>query len=180
MRYFTSDLHFFDHMIITYCNRPYDSVDSMNNDLAKRFSISAGNASEVYILGDILGSDKSDLSLAHTKEAMEMLGIRDLPFHLVLGNHDHLTERQYLEIGFKTVSRLKFIEIDGRKVMLTHDPCMVQPRNTLAMCGHIHTLFSENYQPLRNTLAVNVSVEVRDYKPLSELDFIKIAASYNF
>ncbi|MDR3353861.1 MAG: hypothetical protein LBO21_02335, partial [Synergistaceae bacterium] len=86
---------------------------------------------------------------------------------------DNLEADVYKKIGFRSVRKLGFVDINGLKFMLTHDPCMVQPRNTLAICGHIHTLFAENWQPSRNTLTINVCVEMRNYEPVSEAEIFE-------
>ena len=180
MRYFTSDQHFYDSDIISYCNRPYDTPEEMNADMIKRFSQKTRDASEIYIIGDIFGSAQPRRPFEACLEVMRSLDIGRCPFHLIRGNHDSLSDEEYLEIGFNTVQNLAFIETETGRVMLTHDPCMVQPIGTLAICGHIHTLFSENWQPMRNTLSVNVSVEVRDYEPLSEHEFLALVRKYDY
>lgn len=174
MRYFTSDQHFFDSDIMTYSDRPYKSVEEMNEDMIARFLAKTEDADEIYILGDIFGSCVPRSPFAACKSVMERLGVSERPFHLVLGNHDNLKPDEYLEIGFETVKTLGFMKIGGLNAMLTHDPCMVQPRDTFAICGHIHTLFAENWQPERNTFTINVSVEVRNYEPVSEAEIVEI------
>ncbi|MDR3321928.1 MAG: metallophosphoesterase family protein [Synergistaceae bacterium] len=174
LRYFTSDQHFFDSDIITYSDRPYESVEEMNEDMIARFLAKAGDADEVYVLGDIFGSCPPRSPFAACKSVMERLGVHERPFHLVLGNHDHLEPKEYLEIGFESVKTISFTTIGGMNVMLAHDPCMVQPRDTLAICGHIHTLFAENWQPERNTFTINASVEVRNYEPIAEAEILEI------
>ena len=173
MRYFTSDLHFFDPDIISYCDRPYRSVAEMNEDLVARFNRKTAEASEVYILGDLLGETQPSDIFEACRGILEQMGIARRPFHLVLGNHDPLSKEQYLRMGFRTVERLSFLKIASHSVMLTHDPCMVQLKGTVALCGHVHTLFCENWQPLRGNFTVNVSVEVRDYAPMSEEEFLE-------
>jgi calcineurin-like phosphoesterase family protein len=154
--------------------RPYQSVEEMNDDIVRRFLAKTQDATEVYILGDIVGS-RIALPLADaSREVMTRLGIRQRPFHLVLGNHDILSDEEYLGMGFTSVNKIEHIILDGMKVMLTHDPCMVQPPDTLAICGHIHTLFSENWQPARNTFTINVGVEARGYEPVSEMEILEI------
>jgi calcineurin-like phosphoesterase family protein len=148
----------------------------MNDDLIARFTDKTREASEIYILGDILGGCCPDSPYPLCLNVMRRLGIDSRPFHLIQGNHDTLSHEEYGKIGFQSVKKLEFIEIGEREVMLTHDPCMVQPRNTLALCGHVHTLFSENWQPLRNTYTINVSVEVRNYQPVSEAEILAIVA----
>ena len=180
VRYFTSDQHFFDSDIISYCNRPYDTPTEMNADMIRRFNEKTKGADEIFIAGDIFGSSQPRHPFEACLEVMKALGIGRCPFHLIRGNHDSLSTEEYLKIGFNSVRNLHFIETEAGRVMITHDPCMVQPRNTLAICGHIHTLFLENWQPLRNTLTVNVSVEVRGYEPISEHEFLELVRRYDY
>ncbi|MDR0647871.1 MAG: metallophosphoesterase family protein [Synergistaceae bacterium] len=180
MRFFTSDQHFFDCDIMDYCDRPYEDASAMNEGIISRFNDVARDASEVYMLGDIFGTSQPDSPLEACRGVLERLGARERPFHLIAGNHDNMTREEYLEAGFASVKHLDFIKIGDYDVMLTHDPCMIQPKNTLALCGHIHTLFRENWQPERNTLAINVCVEVRDYKPVSERDILDIVARSDY
>lgn len=175
-RYFTSDQHFFDGDIISYTDRPYSTPQEMNSDMIERFLSKTHDATEIYILGDMLGSGQPSNPYNACGEILEKLKIHEKPFHLIRGNHDTLSNEEYLELGFSTVKKIDFIEIGGLKVMITHDPCMVQPRNLLAVCGHIHTLFYENWQPDRMTLTINVSVEMRNYEPVSEDEILGIAA----
>jgi calcineurin-like phosphoesterase family protein len=149
-------------------------VDAMNYDIARRFREKMSDADEVYILGDIFGKNVLASPFELCMKLMESLGIRERPFHLVLGNHDILTDEEYVKVGFASVKRLDFIDLGGMRTMLTHDPCMVQPVGTLALCGHVHALFSENWQPARNTFTINVSVEMRNYAPVSEAEIVDI------
>lgn len=175
MKYFTSDLHFFDVDILAFADRPYANPEEMNEDLAARFLAKTRDADEIYILGDLFGSKPPGDPYEATKRMMERLGIRDRPCHLMRGNHDHLSDDEYRRIGFRTVmNKFAFIELRGARFMISHDPCMVQPRDTLAICGHVHTLFSENWQPVRNTFTINVAVEVRNYEPLSEAELLAL------
>lgn len=170
MKWFTSDLHFFDSGIIEYAGRPFASAEEMNAALIKNFLERTRGEGEIYILGDIFGMRGCPAdAFEQTRDIFRQMGIGERPFHLMRGNHDHLTDDQYREIGFRTVMHgYAHIEACGRRVMITHDPCMVQPRGTAAICGHIHTLFAENWSPLRETFTVNVAVEVRGYAPVSE------------
>jgi calcineurin-like phosphoesterase family protein len=173
-RYFTSDQHFFDSGIMDYCDRPYKSVEEMNDDIIQRFIAKTADGGEVYIIGDIFGSRQPPAPFESCVRVMKRLGIDERPFHLVRGNHDNMRTDEYLKAGFKSVKNIDSIDIGGLRFMLTHDPCMIQPAGTLAICGHIHTLFSENWQPLRNTFTVNVSVEVRNYEPVSEDEILEL------
>jgi calcineurin-like phosphoesterase family protein len=152
----------------------------MNDDIIRRFAEHTRDASEIYLLGDIFGSCQPEFPRDACISVMKKMGVHERPFHLVLGNHDNLNEAEYLEAGFTSVRTLDFIEIGGFNFMLTHDPCMVQPKDTLAICGHIHTLFAENWQPSRNTFTINVSLDVRDYSPVSEREILDLVARSNY
>jgi calcineurin-like phosphoesterase family protein len=180
LRYFTSDLHFFDPDILAYCDRPYATVQEMNEEMISRFVTKTKEASEIFIIGDIFGNRQPDSPHSTCRRLMDMLGIGSRPFHLILGNHDSFEAEVYREIGFQSVKRLEFVDISGFRFMLTHDPCMVQPMDTLAICGHIHTLFSENWQPERNTFTVNVSVEMRNYEPVSEAEILEMVTKSGY
>ena len=74
------DPHFYHKNIIRYCNRPFDSVDAMNEALIKNWNSAVGKYDIVYILGDfaLCGKDK-------IIEIAQKLNGRK---RLILGNHD--------------------------------------------------------------------------------------------
>lgn len=176
MRYFISDVHFFDEGIIFYCDRPFASVEEMHSALVENFRRKTSGGGEIYMLGDIMGMNGGAAQRDGCLELLKSMGLgtADMPFHLILGNHDTLPTDDYLSMGFASVERTGRIGIGGFSAMLTHDPCMAQPRNTLAICGHIHTLFDEIYNAERNTLTINVCVERRNYEPVSEKEILEI------
>lgn len=176
MKFFTSDQHYFDTDIMTFADRPYADVGEMNEDMIAKFVSRVSDEDEVYMLGDIFGGKPPADQVGALSHILKRLGIERIPFHLIRGNHDKLSDDEYRACGFRTITR-GFTYIDdvaGMRAMLTHDPCMVQPKDTLAICGHIHTLFKENWQPMRGTFTVNVGVEVRDYAPISEAEIADI------
>lgn len=52
MIYFTSDHHFWHANIIRYCNRPFNSVEKMNEILIQIWNDLVAPEDEVYYLGD--------------------------------------------------------------------------------------------------------------------------------
>jgi HD-GYP domain-containing protein (c-di-GMP phosphodiesterase class II)/calcineurin-like phosphoesterase family protein len=184
-RYFTSDLHFFDNGIIWYCDRPYLDVEEMHRELSKNFVKTTQDAEEIYLLGDIctgLSAQEAGagLTIEQLQEAASSLGVGTKPFYLLRGNHDLLLPHFYLDVGFKSISMRLEMEVAGYKALLCHDPSMAQRPNTLCICGHLHHLFREHYNAERNILAVNVGVDVRNYKPLSEDEIADIIERYRF
>lgn len=173
MKYFISDLHFFDAGIIYYCDRPFASVEEMHRVLVGNFNRKVAGEGEVYVLGDIVGMKGG---IEKCGPLLKEMGIDDprTPFRLIRGNHDLLPDEEYLKMGFVSVEEVCRARVAGYDAMLAHDPCMIQPCGTLAICGHIHTLFGELYNEERNMLAINVGVERRGYAPVSEAEIAAI------
>ena len=52
MKYYTSDLHLFHKNIIEYENRPFSSIEEMNNTIIDNINYRLSPDDELYILGD--------------------------------------------------------------------------------------------------------------------------------
>jgi calcineurin-like phosphoesterase family protein len=72
------------------------------------------------------------------------------------------------------------MDVAGHRALLCHDPAAAQRPNTLCICGHLHHLFREYYNAERNILVINVGVDVRGYKPVSEEEIAGIIESRRF
>lgn len=78
--FFTADHHFGHENIIKFSERPFESLEHMNEELIKRWNEKIGPGDTVYHLGDIsLG--KPDF----TKEILDRLNGN---IHLIKGNHE--------------------------------------------------------------------------------------------
>lgn len=63
MIWFTSDHHFGHANVIKYCNRPFDSVEEMDDELIDRWNSFVGQNDRIYHLGDFTlggGSQAAD------------------------------------------------------------------------------------------------------------------------
>ena len=164
--WFTSDSHFYHANIIKYCNRPFASVEEMNEKLIENWNSVVGKDDLVWCLGDFcLGPDQKK----HIPELVSKLNGR---INLVLGNHDHNSVKFYYDAGFIRVYDSKVIINDF--VILTHAPLMFLNDNTpfFQVFGHVHC--SELYPTFSKTSCC-VCVERHDYKPIS---WKKIQAEY--
>ncbi|MDN3204483.1 ligase-associated DNA damage response endonuclease PdeM [Algoriphagus sediminis] len=86
----------------------------------------------VYFLGDIFHSDVND----QWKVLNNFLGsFRNIEFHLILGNHDILSEDFYSESCF-TIHKRPLEIIDG--LFLSHEPLEILSEEKFNICGHIH------------------------------------------
>lgn len=156
--WFTSDTHFYHTNIIKYCNRPFNSVEEMNEKLIANWNSVVGKDSIVWHLGDFcLGPDQK-------KHIPELVSKLNGKINLVLGNHDHNSVKFYYDAGFNRVYDRKVIINDF--VILTHAPLMFLNDNTqfFQIFGHVHD--SELYPTFSKT-GCCICVERHNYKPIS-------------
>lgn len=176
MIFFTSDLHIGHANIIKYCNRPFSSVDEMNNGLIKNFNEILTSQDVVYHLGDF-SLNKKNISIINKFNGEH---------HLIVGNHDDCYPwrafnpnkvARYIAAGFKTVQKSLELDIDGLGLcLLEHFPyagdsqendrySINRPardiKHKYLLCGHVHNVFK-----MRENV-INVGVDVWDYKPVS-------------
>ena len=51
--WFTSDLHFWHKNICKYCNRPYDTVEEMNEAIVENWNKVVKDDDVIFVLGDL-------------------------------------------------------------------------------------------------------------------------------
>jgi len=78
---FTSDLHFGHENVMRFDNRPFETVEEMDEELIKRWNAKVGKGDLVYVLGDMIWR-----SLAN--EAVNLLRRLNGQIILIKGNHD--------------------------------------------------------------------------------------------
>jgi calcineurin-like phosphoesterase family protein len=125
MFFFTADTHLGHDNIIRYCNRPFASVDEMDETIIKNWNSVVSKTDTVYHLGDF--SFKNPL-----------IYLRRLNGNIILieGNHDKgdLT-------GFSSVHKMKTIVIEKTTIVLCHFAMRVWEKshfNSWHCYGHSH------------------------------------------
>ena len=78
--YFTADLHFGHANIIKHCDRPFSTVEEMDEHLIMAWNSRVRQHDRVYIIGDFMFRNKE----SPTSYLSRMKGKK----HLLLGNHD--------------------------------------------------------------------------------------------
>lgn len=179
--WFTSDLHFFHKAIIGMCNRPYSSVQEMNEALIDNWNRRVRPKDRIYILGDF--------AFAGVQAQKEIVARLNGYKIFVKGNHDKGLKK-LLEIGFDDVMENDFIHIGKHKVLVSHFPYhpmdsyekkngvvltenigyehdrrylhkrIVDDGKTFLLHGHCHLAWRQYQRQL------NVGVDVWDYKPV--------------
>ena len=165
----TADPHFGHRNIIHHCARPYKNEHQMERDIVKKHNSVVSPQDEVWILGDFIwyGPERTP----YYRKILDQLNGQK---HLVFGNHDQGAGLWYVEMGFLSAHTSMIMEIDGHRLFLTHDMAQgqVMPEDTIIVCGHVHTLFTEfiERQPV-----INVGLDVRNFTPMRIEEVIEIA-----
>lgn len=165
--YYIADTHFGHANIIRFCNRPFESVEQMDEFMIDAWNARVGVDDDVYIVGDFCFRNA-----VSAKTILEQLAGRK---HLIIGNHD--------KKWMKTVNLSDFfVEVDhalhavdesNRQVWMCHYPCMTWPgaryETSFHVYGHIHNNTNDAFWPLLKTYsnALNAGVEVNGYKPVT-------------
>lgn len=159
MIFFTADLHFSHTRIIDYCNRPFSSIEEMNNELIYRWNAIVRPKDTIFLLGD----------LGFGRAALDCISKLNGEIILIKGNHDYGFSTTALKrVGIADVyNRRKIqIRIPGHPIInLRHYPKYKRPG--LNLCGHVHTDW------LIDNGFVNVGVDMWDFAPMS-LDYLKL------
>ena len=148
-----SDTHFGHEAIIRYCNRPFTSVEEMDQIMIKRWNETVSNNDIVIHLGDFsfYGKDK-------TREIIQKLNGKKI---LIMGNHDNYSEQFYRDAGFHTVSRFPIIY--DNFYMLSHAPLQLTETTCYFNCyGHVHN----DNKFVDNATSRCYSVERTGYRPV--------------
>lgn len=128
--WFTSDHHFGHKRIIELANRPFSSVEEMDEEMVRRWNAVVAPGDMVYHLGDFAFAD-------HTPYLARLKGQK----RLVLGNHDH-SNRVNKAKGWATVDSLLHVTLpDKALVVLCHYAMRVWNRShhgAIHLYGHSH------------------------------------------
>lgn len=160
--FYTADLHLGHAAIISLCNRPYSSVEEMNEALVENIRKVVTPKDDLWIVGD-LAMTRGDEGRALVTRLFKRIPGRK---HLITGNHDKEWVRN---LSWTSVSPLHEVKDEGRRVTLCHYPLMTWPgsrHGALHLFGHVH----DNWRGCRG--AVNVGVDLWDYRPVT-LDEIR-------
>jgi len=197
MIFFTSDLHFGHENVITYENRPFENKKKMDEELIKLWNSVVSIEDEVYVLGDFSLSKKNIVDIGN-----RLNGVKKI----VPGNHDYCFNLKnkspekiqsiidtYRAAGFEIMPEmLSFILPCGAKVLLCHfpyaninqgdtgyEPRYIEKRpkredDRWLIHGHVHG----KWDIRREERCFNVSVEVRNYRPISAYEIGLLIREY--
>ena len=129
--WFTSDTHFGHANIIGYSDRPFGSVDEMDDALITRWNACVGPDDTIWHLGDFVFRN----ALPTERYLARLAGRK----HLIWGNHDDAATRALP--GWSTSQPYAEITVDDTRLVLFHYALRVWNRShggAVHLYGHSH------------------------------------------
>jgi calcineurin-like phosphoesterase family protein len=188
--WFTSDTHFCHANIIKYSNRPFASVEQMNEALIQRWNSCVKPTDSVIHLGDY--------GLGGLENCLPILSRLNGRKYLVPGNHDKCSpsyypldkrhravdfQQRYLDAGFEDIcENVQMIETELLGyVVLSHFPYVgdsgpedrhvefrPKDKGMWLIHGHVHERWAQRGK------MINVGVDARNGYPVSEEQIAEI------
>ena len=161
--YFTSDTHFYHNNIIRYCNRPFSSVEEMNDRIIENWNDKVSKDSIIFHLGDFAFCNERQLA----ELVPQLMGT----IILIKGNHDSKNNK-FLESIFTEVYSQLYITIEKQSIYLNHFPLLCFPRRAWNLFGHVHSkpgISNIDTSKLKycTSTQYDVGMDLNNYTPIS-------------
>ena len=172
--YFTSDLHFGHRNIMVYCDRPFESVEEMDEQLIQNYNSVVPEDGIVINSGDLTfyrssNSDKVKYILSRLNGTM----------YLVPGNHDYawllemlkgvpnvIVTNNMLEMSVKTEDEGKTTQ----NISVCHYPMISwnhSHKGAWQLYGHHHGSYSEEEKDKLDFKQIEIGADCWKYFPIS-------------
>lgn len=132
--WFVADTHYGHEAVIRFGNRPWGSVDEMNEGLVEAWNAVVSPRDEVWHLGDVsfIGAT-----------ALDFLRRVNGRVHVCFGNHDSRKELIDLELNewVESIQHVKYLRWQKRRFWLSHYAHRVWPNSNAGsfhLFGHSH------------------------------------------
>ena len=165
--WFTSDLHFWHKNICKYCDRPYNTIEEMNQGIIDNWNSIVKDDDIVFLLGDMgfCGIEKLRPLMSQLKGKI----------YLIQGNHDsdkvvaRLYEEDLIEDYFKMleITIINDEECPNQQLTLCHFPMIDwynKEKGSWMIHGHQHQL---PHTPSCSVAHWDVGLDKNDMFPVS-------------
>lgn len=162
MIYFTSDLHLGYPKVIKNRNRPFDTVEEMNETLIANYNSLVSKKDTVYLLGDLTQK-------LEPQEANSLLSRLNGKKTLLIGNHDKY--KKYDAKIFKEMCDYKYLTDKKVPIALMHYPILAWNRyrhGSMMLHGHIRSTGEYNERNrVEGIRRYDVGVDANHFYPVS-------------
>jgi calcineurin-like phosphoesterase family protein len=158
-----SDQHFFHKNIIEFSERPYDSVEQMNEYLIANYNDYVGEDDICIWVGDVGFKGNSFIN-----EHLDQCNGYKI---LIVGNHD-FNGKKLRNLNFDETHLIYTVDYPDVSMVFTHYPMDNIPWPWVNIHGHLHAFPNPDTGHL---LHINVNCEVQEYKPRLLDDIVKQA-----
>ena len=161
--YFTSDHHFGHKNIIRFTDRPFATVEEMNETLIQNWNNKIRPNDDVYHLGDV--------ALCHQTELAAILNRLNGKIHLIKGNHENAAlgcAKQFEWIKDYYELTVEDAEAKGgkQKIVLLHYAMRVWNKShhgSYHLYGHSHGTLPDD----ATMRSIDVGVDTHNFAPIS-------------
>ncbi|WP_259015730.1 metallophosphoesterase family protein [Emticicia fluvialis] len=156
--FFSSDYHFDHQNILRYDNRPFATIDQMNEAIIKRHNSQVSKEDHFYFLGDFAFSkDKYRI-----EQLLKRLNGKKF---FIKGNHDYYDTIKLYERWGEYLGEQKTIKIDTQWIVLNHFCLREWDRKhhgSWHLFGHTHHRLPYDHE----NLTMDVGINGYDYYPV--------------
>lgn len=167
MIHFTSDTHFSHKHVIKYCERPFKTLDEMDESLIESWNKQVQPDDVIYHLGDF--------SLTNPQKTVKILERLNGEIYLIKGNHEKsVLGKEITRKFFKSISDVKKLYIDDKMIFMSHYSHRVWDKSqhgSYHIFGHSHG--DLNHLDLGLSMDVGVDSIYKifgEYRPISWLE----------
>lgn len=162
MVYFISDTHFGHRNVLRLCNRPFETIEEMNETIITNWNSRVTGNDTVFIVGDMFfrcDDPEAVLKRLHGKK------------HLLIGNHDGWLKK--IDVGkyFKSVSHMLETSDGAHALTLCHYPLLSwnHQKRSYMIYGHLHANTDIDYMPqiLARPNLLNAGIDINGFKPVT-------------
>lgn len=165
MKFFIADTHFYDKSIINFCNRPYDNIKRMNNDLINNWNNAVKKNDEIFIIGDMF-CHRATIEECN-KTLKKLNGIK----YLITGNHDkYIHTAEFNMSAFEWIKAYHVFKENKNQYVLFHYPILEWEgfyQNSILLYGHVHNHKVSYFNEMLGPYAVNVGADLINFTPIS-------------
>lgn len=164
MNYYIADTHFGHENVLKFDNRPFLSVDEMDEILIAQWNAVVKDTDDIYIIGDFIYRAEKP----YTWYLNQLKGRK----HLIQGNHDgNLLKDEAAKEYFVSIDKMTYVKDGDYTIVLCHFPIAEWNkywRGSWHIYGHIHNQKKGCFQFMSGEdRTLNAGCMINNYTPVT-------------